>query len=92
MFSSQNGEITIRSWELKGFIQLAIDLIIDNVFIRTMATFVRPIGIFRLGSSVNNLLKDKDKDKADNVISSFFITTHCMKLCKTILCKKRQQI
>ena len=76
--------------------QLAIDLIIDNVFIRTMATFVRPIGIFRLGSSINNLLKVfnfwSGKDKADNVISSIFITTHCMKLCKTILCKKRQQI
>lgn len=57
MFSSQKGEITIRSWELKGFIQLAIDLVIDNVFIRPTTTFVGPTGIFRHGSSVNNLLK-----------------------------------
>lgn len=96
MFSSQKGEITIRSWELKGFIQLAIDLVIDNVFIRPTTTFVGPTGIFRHGSSFNNLLKVfnfwSGKDKADNFISSFFITTHCMKLCKTILCKKRQQI
>ena len=57
MFSSQKGEITIRSWELKGFTQLAIDLVLDNAFIRTTETSVRPIGIFRLGSSFNNLLK-----------------------------------